>query len=83
MDVGVVALAEALLKAPKTNLTILYLNDVGMGDKGISLLAALVSQGRFEHLEELFLSNGGGHQPGHDCLGASDQCARVASVEHL
>lgn len=53
---GVLALAEALVKSTQTILTGLGLRDVGMGDGGISALATLVSQGRMEHLTWLDIS---------------------------
>ncbi len=55
-DVGVVALAEALLKPKQTMLTGLELGGVGMGDVGITALSSLVCQGRFEQLDFLNLS---------------------------
>jgi len=59
-DGGVVALAEALLKAPQILLTHLSLSDVGMGDEGIAALASLVVQGRLQQLEESSLSRNDG-----------------------
>ena len=52
-DVGVVALAYSLLH---TSLRVLVLAEVGMGDKGISALANLVSHGRLKHMEKFSLS---------------------------
>jgi len=49
-DVGVMALAEALLKSTQTCLKTLGLKNVEMGDEGISTLASLALQGRLEHL---------------------------------
>lgn len=59
-DVGVMALADALLKATQTFLTHLNLSDVGMGDEGIAALASLVSQGCMQQVTELSLSSNGG-----------------------
>lgn len=74
------ALAEGLLNAPKTKLKYLYLNDnIGMGDNGIAALAALVSQDRFEQLEDLHLSDDGGvTNEGIVLFDTSDQCAQNA-----
>jgi hypothetical protein len=55
-DVGVLALAEALINSTQTFLTALSLENVGMGDEGISAVASLVSQGRLEHLKTLYIS---------------------------
>lgn len=54
-DVGVTALADALGKPTQTILTGLDLENVGMGDDGITALSSVVYQGRFEQLEFLFL----------------------------
>lgn len=59
-DVGVTALAEALLKPTQTYLTNLELNYVGLGDVGMTALASVVSQGRFEQLEFLEFSGNEG-----------------------
>lgn len=59
-EVGIVALAEGLLKAPESSLTSLHLKDVGMGDESIAAVAFLIRQGRFEQLEKLDLSRNGG-----------------------
>ena len=58
-DVGVELLAEGLVKAMTTYLTVLDLDDVGMGDKGIAALASLVSQGRLKQLVDLNLRGNG------------------------
>jgi len=55
-DVGVLALAAALLKPTTTFLRELELRDVGMGNKGIAALASLVDQGRMEYLDLLIMS---------------------------
>lgn len=55
-NVGVVALAEALSKAPEIFLTELNLRVVGMGDEGMIALASLVSQGCMQQMEKLGLS---------------------------
>ena len=55
-DVGVVAPAEALMKSTQTCLKTLGLENVEMGDEGISALASLASQGRLEHLKTLNIS---------------------------
>lgn len=55
-DVGIVALAEALLNAPETPLRMLDLFNLGMGDKGFAAFAALVHHGRLEKLIDLHLS---------------------------
>jgi hypothetical protein len=58
-DVGVMALAEGLLKATHTFLTCLDLTNVGMADPGLTALASLVHQGRLEQLKSLrFHTNG-------------------------
>ena len=55
-DVGVVALAEVLMKSTQPCLESLGLKKVGMGDEGIAALASLISQGRLEHLTWLDIS---------------------------
>lgn len=55
-DVGVVALAEALLTAPQSMSRNLDLHSVRMGDKGIAASTALVSHGSFKQLEGFMLS---------------------------
>jgi hypothetical protein len=93
-DVGVGALAEALLKAPQTSFTHLNLSDVGMGDEGIGALASLVSQGRMEQLEELSLSSNSGvtkhgiialaqaiSAQGLPMLGALDLCGLLPATD--
>jgi hypothetical protein len=59
-DVGVVSLAEALLKATQTSLRVLTLSDVGMGDEGIAALSSLIYRGRMEQMRELRFSENGG-----------------------
>ena len=56
-DVGIVALAEALLKSTPTRLGSLVLDGVGMGDEGIAALTSLVDQGRLEKLREFDISD--------------------------
>ena len=55
-DVGVVALAEALRKPTQTMLTHLDLINVGMADDGMTALASVISEGRFDELDVLDLS---------------------------
>lgn len=59
-DVGIVALAEGLLKAKETFLEDLDLSDVGMGDGSIAAMANLVSQGRLKQLKGVDLSENEG-----------------------
>lgn len=56
-DVGVLALAEALLKSRPVCLEALDLKDVGMRDGGLSALASLVNRGCLEQLRELDISD--------------------------
>jgi hypothetical protein len=56
-DVGIVALAEALLKSAPTRLGSLVLDGVGMGDEGIAALTSLVDQGRLEKLKKFVISD--------------------------
>jgi len=58
--VGVVALADALLKAPQTFLTDLELCDVGLTDVGMTVVSSLLYQGCFEQLQLLNLSGNRG-----------------------
>jgi len=58
-DVGLVTLAEGLIKATTTYLRVMDLNGAGMGDKGIAALAPLVSQGQLTQLVDLNLSGNG------------------------
>lgn len=58
-NVGVEILVEGLVKITTTNLTVLDLSRVGMGDQGIAAVAALVSEGRLQQLVDLHLSGNG------------------------
>lgn len=55
-DMGIVALAEALVQPTQTLLTHLNLSFVGLRDEGISTLGSVVIQGRLDQLKELDLS---------------------------
>jgi hypothetical protein len=56
-DVGVVVLANGLLKALQTSLLSLELCDVGIGDEGIAALTSVVSRRRIDELRDLNISN--------------------------
>ncbi len=53
-DDGVAALAQGLSVAPRTRLTHLDLDSVGMGDRAMAALAGVVGTGCFNHLQDLF-----------------------------
>ena len=53
---GVAALACGLGEAPRTMLTCLELDEMGMGDGGIVALASVIYQGRMQEMEEFNLS---------------------------
>lgn len=56
-DVGVVALAKALVEAPQSPLTSLGVSSVGICKVGMAALASAVQQGKFERLGRLELKD--------------------------
>lgn len=55
-DEGAAALACGLGEAPRTMLTNLELDEVGMGDGGMVALASVIYQGRMQEMEDVNLS---------------------------
>ncbi len=73
-DDGVAVLAQGLLAAPRTSLTNLNLEYLGMGKRGMASLANVIRVGHVDRLETLCLSR-------NDGVGDDGFCALARAVE--